>query len=360
MSQRKLIYYMAAGVILGSLSFGPLLPGSIAEKSKIIGGVILLAFLVATIADRFQQKNREIESLQSRVQLLRERTIGQKEGVNSSTLERIKRFFSLEAGNTVAKITDIIEEKKNRVLNIPNIAFHYANKDQITNFYNDYFKEPTLASLVSEITGEATGEVKGSIPKILESKIGAKDIEKWVSTIKLPDTSLNGMFLRYQRETIKSDQVTIGLEEVDIELSDLAAFDESIDNLRKKFGLVIDPQILNKQKAMLKERAAERTLTKLEQATGWVLIEGRFEIARQDGFYKCTYKHPVTEYLSDPATPILISVMIPEDSLEPSFKGNYAQSVGRLIPLRIYGQVWQPIDRKTRITELQLTPLAVY
>jgi hypothetical protein len=33
--------------------------------------------------------------------------------------------------------------------------------------------------------------------------------------------SLNGMFLRYQRETIKKEQVTLGLELVDIELTEL-------------------------------------------------------------------------------------------------------------------------------------------
>ena len=287
---------------------------------------------------------------------------GTPEQATINTTEIVEKLRSQlqEPNTTVTKHDRIIEEKRNRILNIPNVAFHYVDKEQITNFYNDYFKEPTFASLVSEITGELSGELKGSIPKILESRAGSKDIEKWVSTIKLPDTSLNGMFLRYQRETIKSAQVTLGLEEVDIELNDLDAFDDAIENLRKRFGFEVEESVLNRQKILLKERAAERTLTKLERATGLVLVEGRFKILRQDNLYRCIFEHPVTDYLSNQSAPIVISVIISEDSLEPSIKGNYADSVGRLIPLSIYGRVWEPIDRKTGITELRLTPFAIY
>jgi hypothetical protein len=154
--------------------------------------------------------------------------------------------------------------------------------------------------------------------------------------------------------------VTLGLEEVDIELSDLGAFADAIENLRKRFGFDVEESALNRHKVQLKERAAERTITKLELATGWILVEGKFRILRQNGSYRCIYEHPVMEYLSDQSSPILISVTISEDSLEPSFKGNYARSIDRLIPLKIYGEVWQPIDIKNGINELELTPLAIY
>jgi hypothetical protein len=34
--------------------------------------------------------------------------------------------------------------------------------------------------------------------------------------------------------------------------------------------------------------------------------------------------------------------------------------LGKTIPLRIYGEKWQPIDRDNNVFELQITPLAVY
>ena len=259
-----------------------------------------------------------------------------------------------------SKIEKIIEEKKEDFLNIPSVSFHYANDELIKDFYNNYFREPTIENLVSEITGEVNGEIKGSLPQVLQARIGTSDLNKWVSTIKLPDASLNGMFLRFQRETIKNNQVVLGIEEVDIELTELEAFEDAIDELRGRFGLEIEEDILDKQRAILKEKAAERTLVKLEQAKDWVLIEGKFKIENDDDFYRCTYLHPVNSYLSNQVGPVTISVLIPKNSLKEHIKGNYAQSIGRSIPLKIYGQVWQPIERRAGVWDLQLTPLAIY
>lgn len=273
----------------------------------------------------------------------------------SQTEERLKR-----SDVKSKRLEEIVKEKKRKFLDIPSISFHFANKEQVKNFYNDYFKEPTLKSLVSEITEEASGEVKGSLPKLLESRIGSRDLTKWISELKLPDTTLGGMFLRYQRETIKNEQVSLGIEEVEIELNELQEFEDSIGDLEKRFGLKLEESLLNDHRGSLKQKAAEKTLVKLEQATGWVLIEGRFRILSQDEFYNCVYDHPVNEYLPTDVGPITISVLVRADSLEPQFAGNYAQSVDKLVPLKIYGKVWQPIDRKTNAWDLQLTPLAIY
>jgi hypothetical protein len=267
---------------------------------------------------------------------------------------------SKSVGANEKRLEDIIKEKRDRFLNIPNVAFHFADDDQIRNFYNDYFKEPTVASLVSEMTGGLDAQIKGSIPKVLESRIGATDLSKWVSTIKLPDNTLNGMFLRWQRETIKSGQVTLGLEEVDIELSELQTFEEIIATLRSRFDFTVGDDVLAKQRKHLKQKAADRTMSKLEQATGWMLIEGKCTIQRDSGFFRCVYRHPVNAYLPDQPSPVSLVVLLPESQLEPRVAGNYAASVGKLIPLRVYGQVWQPIDRNTGTLELQITPLAVY
>jgi hypothetical protein len=285
----------------------------------------------------------QIEALKIQ-QMLLERELYDRE---RSVRRRVKTEKLLQSNTTAKRIEDIINEKKQRFLDTPSISFHFADKEQIQNFYNDYFKEPTLESLVSEISGETNGQIKASIPQVVESKIGSKDISKWISTIKLPDTSLAGMFLRYQRETIKSEQVTLGIEEVDIELTELQEFEQSIQDLDQRFAVKLDTTLLDSIKAKLKEKAAEKTLVKLEQATGWVLIEGRFKIARDGDFYQCTYTHPVNEYLPMQSSHVTISVLVEADRLEPRIAGNYAQSVGKLIPLKIYGKVWQPIDRKT-------------
>lgn len=258
------------------------------------------------------------------------------------------------------KLEHVINEKKDKLLSIPSISFHYANKKQIESFYNDYFKEPTISDLVTEITGEISGDIKGSIPQILESRLGTKDLSKWISTIKLPEASLNGMFVRYQRETIRNGQVTLGLEEVDIELSELEAFDDAISDLDKRFDLKLKESLIEDQRTHLRAKAAERTLSKLEEASGWILVEGRFKIEAEDDFFKCVYPHPVTNYLPENTGPVVITVLLRQDSIEPHVTGNYKQSIGLHVPMKVYGQVWQPIDRSNNIWELQVTPLAIY
>jgi len=266
-----------------------------------------------------------------------------------------------EVGDKVRTQTDAIEQKKQSYLNIPSIAFHYADKQQIDNFYNDYFKEPTIEKVVNEIVSEMSGEISATLPKILESKAGGKNLSKWISDIKLPDSSLSEKFRRWQREAINNDQVTLGLELVDIDLSDLQALDRAVLELSSKFLLSLPEADVQKSRSELQKRAAEKTLIRLEQARGWVLIEGKFRITEgANGFYSCVYKHPVTDYLGDGAKEITISITLRKDSLEPSIAGNYAQSIGRAIPLTIYGRVWSPVDRQSGAHELQITPIAVY
>ena len=281
-------------------------------------------------------------------------------------LERQKEFIKLiakkyqEQDSGSRRLADIIEKKKARFLSIPSVSFHFSDAEQIRSFYDDYFSEPRVSGLVDEMTGEVAGQIKGTIPQLLESNIGSKDISKRTRTLKVPDLSLSGMFLRFQEETVKNGQVVLGIEEVDIELSQLQGFDDAIEKLRKHYGFHIDEELLDKHRAYLKERAAERTLKTMEQVTGWVLVEGRFLIQLESTSYRCTYNHPVNEYLPGQSVPITISVLIDKERLEKSYSANYVRSVGELIPLNVYGKVWQPIDTKNNKWQLQLTPLAVY
>ena len=252
------------------------------------------------------------------------------------------------------------DKKKEKFLNIANISFHFTDKERIRTFYDDYFKEPTIKSLITESITESDSGIKASIPSILESKIGSKDLSKWISNIKLPNITENGMFKRYQKETIQKDQVQLGLEEDDIELSVLSDFEEQIQEFSKEFEFEFEKEKVEKQKTKLKEKAAERTLQSLEKANGWVLIEGNFLIQKEtENFYKVTMIHPVSNYLAS-GKEVKISCLVPISKVEPSVAGNYSNSINKSIPIKIYGQVWQPINRSENIWELMITPLAVY
>ncbi len=256
-----------------------------------------------------------------------------------------------------------LNEKKNKFKNISTVSFHFVNEEEIKNFYNDYFKEPTIEQAVNEIVKEVGGELKGNLPQILEAKAQGKDLSKWISTIKIPDISLAEKFRRYQRSIIESDQVTLGLELVDIDLSDLNAFNGLVTQFESKFSMKLDSSMIEQQRSSMKKRAAEKTIIRLENATSWVLIDGKFiisELPNATDFYKCTYEHPVNEYLGIDANKITISMVLRKDSILPSYAGNYAQSIGKSIPLNVYGKIWAPVDRKSGVWELQINPAAVY
>jgi hypothetical protein len=260
-----------------------------------------------------------------------------------------------------SKLEKAVDKKTESFLNIPTISFHFANEDEINSYYNDYFKEPTIEQIVSEKASEVSGKVKGGFPKVLEAAAGGKDINKWISTIKLPDISVAEKFRRYQRETIKNNQVTLGLELVDIDLSELDEFNNFVSDFESKFGMKLDDSQVEKQRALLTEKTVERTMIRLESASDWILVEGKFKITNlSDDLYKLIYEHPVNNYFAEEGKKVTMSMILRKDSLKANVAGNYAQSIGKLIPLKVNGKVWKPMNRKEDFLELQITPLAIY
>lgn len=253
-----------------------------------------------------------------------------------------------------------LKDKKEQILNLPNVSFHYVDEARVRNFYTDYFREPTVESMVRELVSEVSGDLKASLPKVLESRFGGTNLNKWISTVKLPETSLNGMFQKYLKETIRNNQVTLDLELLDVELSDVDKFQELAEELEKELEFSLDKESVEVHINHLKERAAERTLKKLESACGWAVVRGSFIISQEQEFYQYSYNHPVNQYLAAQDQQVTIEATVPVDSIRPHVLGNYQQSVGTAIPITIYGEVWQPVSRASNMLSLKLTPLAIY
>lgn len=253
-------------------------------------------------------------------------------------------------------------EEKKLFLDIPNVDFDYADRNKISNFYNSYFKKEKfrIEQVVSENISEYGGETKGQIPSVLESKISDKDQNKLTSTLKPYELSAEEMFLNYQRETVQKGQVTLGLEKVDIDLSDLNSFDNLIGELKTRFNFEADKTQVENTRIFLRKRAAERTILRLETSNGYVLMQGKFKISGSDNLYKLTYDHPVNEYVAVEGNRISISLFVNKDAIEPSAAGNYAQAIGSTITIKVYGSIWKNVARKEDSWELQITPLAIY
>ena len=268
--------------------------------------------------------------------------------------------FEMKRWEQERELKQKLIEKSEKYIKLPSVSFHYADKERIRSMYDEYFKEPTIKSIISEKVSTKEGKIKGTFPKIIESEIGGSDLNKWISEIKLPETSASGMFKRYQRETIKNDQVDLSIEIIEAELFIVDEFEEKIKELKDKYDFEIESNLILNQRNKLQELACKKTIEKLEKASDWVLIEGNFSIEKSTTeFYKLTLKHPVSSFITE-NNAITISCLLPVNKIEPSFAGNYSSSIGSEIPLRIYGQVWQPINIGRKEFELTITPLAVY
>lgn len=267
-----------------------------------------------------------------------------------------------EQGEFITQTSEnALYRKKEMLLKVSAISFHYVDEKKIRDFYNDYFKELELEQLVSEIVGEISGDIKAQVPEILEGSVSGKKLRKWSSQYKIPDPSLSGMFKRFQNATIENDQVTLGLELLIIESGELNCFNSLVATLEKRFDLTIDKEILDKHREKLKRKSVENTIKRLENVTDWVLIEENFKIMDfSEDYYKLVFYHPVNEYIKGEGQEITISATVKKDSIEPSVAGNYMQSIGQEIPLKIYGNVWRTINLKTKVVELIIEPFAIY
>ena len=254
---------------------------------------------------------------------------------------------------------DPLDEIKASYLNIPNVAFHYADEVQIESFYQEYFKEPHLQQQIQEDNFTDNQRLKGAVEGVVEGELHKEGSKKRVSTLKYPEKTLNGKFLRYQQAMIMTDQVSIGLEELDIELGNVAAFQRLMEHLFEDYNFSIDPNKVLEHENYLKAQAAEKTLESLQNARDWTLIKGTFQITKTGSFYKLVFEHPVNAYLQREEK-LLITTMIPIEGIEPTFAANYQQSLESNIPITLYGKIWKPIDLKEGQYELMITPMAIY
>lgn len=258
------------------------------------------------------------------------------------------------------KPSELLNKKNNIFLEIPVIDFYYYDKEKLKNFYDDYFSDPVIESIAAKTINEASDDTQANIPQILESKIGAKQLTELVSKVRLPKPSVSSMFRRYQNELISKGQVHIGLEEVEVERSELDSFDTILEKIRSNYNLIISDESIDNQRKLLKEKAVEKTLVKLESASGYILIEGNFTIEDDEEYYKFIYPHPVNEYITE--NKIHISFMLKKNLLSESISANFPRIIRRAMPinLKIFASVLSPVKRDMNSYEFMITPFAIY
>ena len=251
-------------------------------------------------------------------------------------------------------------KKREKYINLPFVSFHYANKERIKSMYDEYFPEPRITNITNETVNSKSKKVKGKVRDIIGVEFGGNNIDKSTRNIKLPETNISGMIRKCQSEAIEKKQIDLTLEMIEAELFIIDEFDDKIKELKEKYNFDIENTLIVNHRNKLQEIACKKTIEKLERAKELVLIEGNFSIEKEgNNYYKLVLAHPVNSYI-EKENRISISCLIQTEEIESGFSGNYANSIGSEIPLKVYGEVWKPINAGKKDYELTITPLAVY
>lgn len=276
------------------------------------------------------------------------------------TQQSILRIADVAETIKTAKM-DSIAAKRVKLLKIPSIIFHFKDEEEIKRLYDEYFKEATIEKLIREVVSEVEGDLSGGLPSgLLEARLGAKSVNKLVSEIKLPNPSTNEMLLRWQRENIKNKQILVGLELAEFEETGLRNFEKLMESL-KKYDVEVASNELIRARTNLKERSAEKTIVKLENANGWVLLDAPFRI--EEGgpdTYRLVYIHPVSKTFSGSSDQFTIAFTLRKDQIEDRYADYYSQSLKTTVTLTVLGTVWQAVNRNENRRELSLVAFAVY
>lgn len=254
--------------------------------------------------------------------------------------------------------SDIIQ-KQQKILNIQNISFHYADEAEIRRLYRDYFK----GNEISEITSETAEDSKSNIGvnTVIIGGTGVSDSSK-VITKEIPYAiSVPEMFRKFQSEMVKKWQVWLYAEFIDIDPQQISNFDYVIMIMKEQGFALSDEQKIDITREKFRAKSAERTLLQLEALQGQVIVNAKFKITEHsEHYYKFAFLHPINDYLPAESNKVAITFMLKKDLIEPSLVGNYLSLIGKSVPLWVYGNVLLPLSRKEDIWEIMIKPIAVY
>lgn len=261
---------------------------------------------------------------------------------------------------------ELLERKKKEFLSLAGVSFIYVDREAIKDAYNISFKEPTVESLVQKLVEEQEGELGSGegTGLILKGRLGGKSLTEYVKKIKLPETTIPEMFVRYQRHIIENVNAKYGFDEIAIKLERVSKFESDLVKLCEHFSVSVPNDFIKAKKEEIKRTLVESALADLEEIDQFVILAGKYKVS-PDGekVYKFTYDHPINAYLTHmPDTHVQISCFLEKNRIEDSYKPHIMRIAqkNQVIPAKIFGKVLQPIDRKSKNWELQVVPFAIY
>jgi len=292
------------------------------------------------------------------------------------TQERPSRFDHFE--KVVIALEDILEEEETSYSDLTEQTeagrqqyftaikqindFNYADETSIHEAFNSVFKAPVLINLIQEVLIEDDISVRSKIRDIVGPNAESEEIAKWVTEQVSTGASLNEMFLRLQEFLLEQRQVIVGLEVLDQEEIDsefLQKFEKEVRVIRNRLKFTLQNNEVEERRNHLKQRSVQRIISKLskEDLKGQqVLVYGKFKLVRDESDISFRYIHPVSSLFGRKVSISTLSVPLAELNPLKVFE----QSIGSTMILRIYGEIFQPLNTKSKSCSLTIRPIAIY
>lgn len=273
-------------------------------------------------------------------------------------------------GDLKATKSDILrvgfKQEIERFANANAINFMYCDDEAINDFYNSTFKEPLVESMIEKLVEERTGGIKtGKAAALaLESELKGTTLKEYISTIKLPETTLSERLSRYIVYSLENGNVGYGFESLSIKLGKVQKFENNLESMKAEFGISFSEEIIEAKKKEIKNELVKELIQELEKVRDNVLVSGDYLVVNEnDEEYKLIYNHPISEHLKYLGkVRVYIICIINKAKIKDLYKSRFVRSARdrEEIPIRIFGKVIKPLNTSTDNWELELIPFAIY
>lgn len=265
----------------------------------------------------------------------------------------------------IPPVDDEIQKKRDRLLGLTAVSFHYLDKNTAKESYRQELdlqgdrQSPDRTQIIQVMENNQKVEVK---PPMIEGLLGSQkkiEIHEEFSSVPLTEEA---MFLEYQRNLVRRQQVTIDLEFENRKPERLTNFDNVIRFLRQNFptALAADDEIGNIRKAIAKEATAKR-MHRFHDG-GRLIIEATFAIERpKDGLIKLVYAFSSRESAGQG---VRVEVKLKIDRICDNWKDQYEME--DYIHASIFGiptnwdQISPGSDTSPEYRIISVKPLAIY
>jgi len=262
---------------------------------------------------------------------------------------------------------DSLTKKRNRLLNIKGINFHFLDFTAIRHHYEkeqfeskgfklDY--DIIVKKLRTEISNQNSSGLSIQLPKLIEGFFKDENNAKYISEFEFKLMNHEDMFIEYQSKRINNNSIVLNLEMKEVESKELKEFDSTVSTLTNKYGFGIVSEEIQRRRRKIENAIVDEIVNDLtEREDQHIIVFANFTIeSLNENYFKLSYNHPL-----NPNTQLVVRIQ--KEKLSKDWKDRYElQAIENgSFSLYVYGSI---LDTSTITSEkkriILIYPIAIY